>query len=161
MRAAAVTSHRFTACVRATHAICAPCAKSVSQGVEPERGDQEAELLDMVLQLVATTSTSRGLAHQVQVLATFGERVRAAGILAAEFWQLGRAWAAMRHAHSVWKLLTSAFRWCACACACVTRWVACVCVNVRRVLQFRAESACVRRALYAVHTHLCASPMLS
>ena len=62
-----------------------PCAKSVSQGVGPERGDQGAELLDLVLQLVATTSTIRGLAHQVQVVATFAERVRVLASLVAEY----------------------------------------------------------------------------
>ena len=45
--------------------------------VEPKLYDQEAKLHDLVLQPTAVGSRSRHLAHQVQTLATFVERVRA------------------------------------------------------------------------------------
>ena len=76
-------------------------AKSESEGFEPEGGDQEAKLLDLVLQLVATTSTIRGLRHPVQVVATFAERVRGPRITGG--WTC-TTWA------SVGRLATSAYR---------------------------------------------------
>ena len=76
-------------------------AKSESEGFEPEGGDQEAKLLDLVLQLVATTSTIRGLRHPVQVVATFAERVRGLASLGGCIFA---TWA------SVGRLVTSAYR---------------------------------------------------
>ena len=61
-----------------------PCAKSVSQGVEPEGGDQGAELHEHVVHLAATRSRSRGAGHCVKLLATLCERVRALVSLVAE-----------------------------------------------------------------------------
>ena len=127
--------------------------------VEPKVCDQEATLYDLVLKPSAVGSRSRLLAHQQHVLATFGERDRVLASLVAGFWQVGRAWAAMRHAHTVWKLLLRSSQWCARICVYVTRWLACVCVTAGNVRRVTAESACVRRALCVVHTHLCASPM--
>ena len=48
--------------------------------VEPKVCDQGAELHDPVVQPTLVGARSRHLAHQVHMLATFGERVRAAGI---------------------------------------------------------------------------------
>ena len=45
--------------------------------VEPKRCDQGAELYDLVLQPTAVGSMDRHLAHQVQMVAHFVERVRA------------------------------------------------------------------------------------
>ena len=129
------------------------------KSVEPEVSDQEAKLYDLVAHPTSVGSRSRLLAHQQHVLATFCERDRVLASPTAEFWQLGRAWAAMRHPHTVLKLLLRSFQWCACACAYETRWLACVCASAGNVRRVAAKSACVRRALYVVPWPVCACSM--
>ena len=68
-----------------------PCAsfplasQVVPEGVGPERSDKGAELHGLALQAAAAISKDKPRAHQVQLLATFCERVRALVSLVAEF----------------------------------------------------------------------------
>ena len=57
----------------------------VPEGVGPERSDKGAELHGLALQAAAAISKDKPRAHQVQLLATFCERVRALVSLVAEF----------------------------------------------------------------------------
>ena len=125
--------------------------------VEPKVYDQEAKLHDLALQLPAVGSMDRHPAHHTGAdggdLCQAGARQHWRHWMAG-FWQVGRAWAAWRHAHIVWKLLVSAFQWCAWICEYVTRWFACVRAtagNVRRVGHIKCVcSACSGRRAHAL-----------
>ena len=119
---------------------CGLCTRAQVEfmSVEPKVYDQEAKLHDLALQLPAVGSMDRHPAHHTGAdggdLCQAGARQHWRHWMAG-FWQVGRAWAAWRHAHIVWKLLVSAFQWCAWICEYVTRWFACV----------RAAAACWQR----------------
>jgi len=129
--------------------------------VEPKLCHQGAKQHNMVLQLTAVGSMGRPLWHQLQVVAIFVERVQAMvshyGWTFATWARVGRL-ATYAYLLEAAGTLFSMVR--ASICLRGSRWGRAMALgSVRHCWQRAAKSACVRRALHVVHTHLFAFPM--
>ena len=110
----------------------------------------------MVLQLTAVGSMGRPLWHQLQVVAIFVERVQA---MVSHYGWTFATWVRVGRLAAYAYLLEAAGTLFSMVRASRLAWVALALGSVRHCWQRAAKSACVRRALHVVHTHLFAFPM--